>query len=237
MNNFQPIDPVKHSALTISTTSSKEMGDNVHIIDVIPEEFRNCAGYYPILISKNGQTGEFVFIALFGFEPGENLFLTDNGWDANYIPMNIARGPFSVDVQNDKTILCVNESHPKVGQKNGERLFGDDGQPSQYLRSMHNIIGRLIEGSQSAQNMTAKLSEYSLLEPLNVNLTFSDGSSRSLNGLYSISEKNLAQLTDEQVLSLHKDNLLGPIYAQLASLSQLGNLVSRKNNKLQGAAQ
>ena len=57
---------------------------------------RNVQACYPIFFIKDGATGQFYPAAVFGFDENENLFLSDQGWDASYIPMMIRRHPFLI---------------------------------------------------------------------------------------------------------------------------------------------
>jgi len=60
--------------------------------------------HYPILLSKDADTGAFYCGAMLGFDAGENLFLDDKGHDA-YSPLIcsaglfIRRGPTCIDLE------------------------------------------------------------------------------------------------------------------------------------------
>ena len=237
MNKITAIDPARHQQLKIDISHTADLGDNRHLIDVVPSEFRSLCAYYPILVSKNATTGEYLFVSLFGFYLEENLYLQNETWDATYIPLNMRRTPFSVEFkdapnqQGKVPVLCIQEDHPRVNIAKGEQLF-IEGNASDYLKNMQDIVKRLLEGGQQSKLLASKMSDYGLIEPLNITITFCDGSEKSLVGLYSINENKLATLSDQQVLDLHQNKLLEPIYAMLASLSQLGSLVNRKNQQL-----
>ena len=50
---------------------------------------------------KTQSLDSFYPTALFGLEQDQNLFLTEDGWDAAYIPMMIRRHPFLIGYQAD----------------------------------------------------------------------------------------------------------------------------------------
>src|SRR3546814_8781525 len=49
---------------------------------------------FPILFRREPGRDDFIALALFGFENGENLFLDTARWDARYRPWSLAIQPF-----------------------------------------------------------------------------------------------------------------------------------------------
>src|SRR3546814_10732133 len=62
----------------------------------VPNEFRNVQGHFPILFRREPGRDDFIALALFGFENGENLFLDTARWDARYRPWSLAIQPFLI---------------------------------------------------------------------------------------------------------------------------------------------
>jgi hypothetical protein len=77
----------------------------------------------------------------------------------------------------------------------------------------------------ATQRFINKLIELKLLDPIVLRVQYTSGQQRNINGMQSISEKRLHELSDEQILELHKAGFLGAIYAILLSLGQLNRLV------------
>ena len=100
MTNFVVLNQSLHKDLKVNTTRSEMYGDNVMHAMTFPLEFRDIQSCYPIFFSKDSESGKFYPTALFGLEQNENLFLSDDGWDATYIPMMIKRHPFLVGYQD-----------------------------------------------------------------------------------------------------------------------------------------
>src|ERR1700740_563235 len=90
------LNNVEHKGLRVITARSAALGDGVMARVVVPAGFRRVRAWYPIVFQKQPDTGQFLPLALFGFEPGENLFLTASGWEASYIPISVERLPFLI---------------------------------------------------------------------------------------------------------------------------------------------
>jgi hypothetical protein len=71
-----------------------------------------------------------------------------------------------------------------------------------------------------------------LIEPIDINVGFDDGTKRDLQGLYTISQDTLRALPDETVLSLFRRGYLHLIYLMVASLQQVPVLAQKKNRRL-----
>ena len=78
---------------------------------------------YPIVITKNADSGKFVCVCVFGFEQGENLFWKEGHWDGVYTPLNIARQPFFIGDDTSDTShhfsVCIDVDHDSFNEKNG----------------------------------------------------------------------------------------------------------------------
>jgi hypothetical protein len=228
----------------IVTGHSAALGDNVHVVEVIPQEFRSLAAFYPVLISKDSNSGQYGFVSILGFENGENLFLKEDQWDCPYIPATIRRQPFTVlpragknDAGQDVQIpsLGIDLDNPRVSDDEGEMLFNEEDKPTEYLEQMKKMLSVMISGARMSRDLLTKLEELGLIESLNIGVTFADGKRCDLRALYTIGEKKLGELSDEQVLDLHKTGFLAVIYQFVASQAQIGALVQRKNAGLPAA--
>ncbi|MCM2679368.1 SapC family protein [Echinimonas agarilytica] len=238
MSQIETIDPVKHAMLKIDLNRNAHGQDEVHIVDVVPNEFRHLMGYFPILFTKDATTGSFIFAAIMGFQAGENLLLEGHGWDVPYVPLNIARRPFTISVSdktNDKgeTVrvpsLGVEVENPRVGT--GNALFSN-GEATDALKFGHQKISQLITGLNVSRSYIERLSTLQLITPLNIKITLVDGHVQTFDGLYTIDEDKFRALPTDEIVAMHKSGLLESVYMMIGSLSQLGNLVKRKNQRL-----
>ena len=235
MSNPQILSPTKHNKLKVITDFGSHVGDNIQFISTFPLEFRNIQSSYPIFFTKNPETGDFHPIALFGFDADENLFLTDSGWDASYIPMMIKRQPFTIGYQGEtgnekKPVVTVDLESPRISETLGEPLFDDKDQPSIFLKKIISQLEALHKGYEHNKGFIETLIKLDLLEPFSLQITLNDGSLNQLNGFYTINEDKLLDLDGPTLADLNEREYLQPIYMSIASYSRIKPLIDKKNN-------
>lgn len=227
----------------IITDRGAEYGDNLHVAQVVPQEFSSLCAFYPILIAGNPDRAGYRFVAIFGFEPGENLYLEGNQWDAGYVPITVRQQPFLLvpqEIKNEEgntetvPMLAIDNDSPRVSTERGEPIFDADGEPTEWFRGINQMLSILVEGSNMGRELLRKLDVLELLEPLQMGIRLVDGSALRLEGLHTINEVRLRELSDQAVLELHRLGYLDCIYSMRASLGHLGALARRKNTR--GAA-
>jgi hypothetical protein len=233
----------KHRALRVAAANARPEYATGNIISVVPREFPRLLAQYPIFFVKSPENGRFEPAALLGFQSGENLFLSEGVWDAAYVPLQVQRQPFAlVPRRGDAAAgaqpsldLALDFSSPYVQTQEGERLFQDDGQPTQFLQNISSMMRALVAGSSEAYAFTGRLAELNLLEPLRLEIEFVDASDTKLQGLYWIAAAALKALPAEQLAELRDREYLEWMYFQMASLAHVSGLVARKNRRLSGA--
>ncbi len=239
MTNYVMLNNDEHKDLRINTSRSVEMGDGVNFAMTFPFEFRNAQAHYPIFFQKNTETGRFYPVALFGFEPNENLFLNDQGWGAAYIPAMIRRQPFLIGFQADesepgtkKAVVTIDIDNPRVGKESGEAMFMDHGGTSEYLQEVTQNLELIHQAHEHSDNYISTLLEHDLLEQFSLNIDLEDGSAHQLLGFYTINEERLQKLSAEVLASFNDQGFLMPSYMVLASHSCIRGLVDLKNQSL-----
>ena len=239
MSNLTAINHATHRALRIVAARAAASYANVNITSVIPREFARLLANFPIFFGKSAEEGQFEPAALLGFQRGENLFLTEGVWDAQYVPLQIQRQPFALLPRQNAEPgappaldVALDMSNPGIDPQEGERLFQDDGQPTPYLQNVTAILSALVTGSREAYAFTEKLSALDLIEPVRVDIEFLDGTETKLQGLYWIAAAKLKALTAAQLAELRDLEYLEWIYFQMASVAHVSGLVSRKNKRI-----
>jgi hypothetical protein len=227
MANIVVLNSREHVSVTVQRKASALYGDDQRFVEVVITEFPLLAVRYPVLLSKNSDTGGFFCGAMFGFDPGENLFLSAEGHDG-YRPLNLQRAPFYVSGE----ALGIDLESPRVTARGGERLFDEDGQATPYLLSVAATFKELKQGLEMTRLFIKALLEFKLLAPMEVKLSFDDGTTRELHDLYTIDQEALRQLPDADVLELFRRGYLHLIYLMVGSLKQIPYLASRKNARL-----
>ena len=238
MSNFEVLSPSKHRELKIRTETGKSYGDNIQYAETHALEFRSIQACYPIFFSKGNNEGEFISVALLGFENNENLFLDDAGWNASYIPMMVQRQPFSIGFQasdegDKKPIVSIETSSPRISQDSGQSVFDADGNPTEYMTRVMKKLEALHYGHEHNKGFIGALVKYELLEPFTLKIPLKDNSNNKLVGFYTINEDKLHDLNGTILADLNTNGYLQPIYMALASYSCVTGLIERKNNKMQ----
>lgn len=241
MTNFVLLNNVDHQDLKIITERSAKYGDDVMHAMTFPHEFRDVQAFYPILFQRD-KDDNFYPLALFGFEPKENLFLDDTGWHAPYVPAMIRREPFLIGFQEQKErvgaekarMLSLDMDHPRVNEEKGERLFQPLGGRTPYLEDAANLLEAIYQGYELNKRFADVLQEHDLLESVTFDIVLSDGSKNQLLGFYAINEEKLQQLPGETLERFSKEGFLMPIFMALASMTNIRTLIELRERKLDG---
>ncbi|MGB7603413.1 MAG: SapC family protein, partial [Candidatus Sulfotelmatobacter sp.] len=189
-----------HRSLRVDGRASAAYGDGQRFAQVIIGELPHLVVHYPILFSKDSATGQFYCGVMLGYDEGENLFLEEWRERRFYRPLLLQRAPFCTHGRN----LAIDLDHPRVGVEAGEALFTDNGRPTPYLEGVRQAFRYLRPGMQATKTFIARLLELTLIEPIDLEVEFDDGSKRDVVGLYTIDRGALAALGDATVVELHR---------------------------------
>jgi hypothetical protein len=231
------LNNIEHKELRIASYQSAQFGDNVNYALIVPSELKTAKNFYPIFIQKDSANGHFFFSALFGFQEGENLFLDENGWNAEYIPLSIMRQPFLIGQQSYvengeqkvRRVIHIDMDSPRIHQIEGRLLFNESGMASEYLEGVANMLEELHHGLFEAGQLIERLISYNLLEPLTLKVAFNNHKKYEIPDMYTINEDVLRKLSDEQIVSLYRDGSLEKIYSILHSQARVSTLIRLKN--------
>ena len=226
MTNVALLNNHDHRALRVQAGASARYGDNQRFVAVILGEFPHLVAHYPILLTKDQNTGAFFAGAMLGFDEGENLFLDERGMET-YRPLNLQRGPFFTA----GTEVAIDLDSPRL-EAGGKPLFTEQGEPTQYLQSIMALFRDLKPGLEMTKTFVESLVGLKLVEPIDIDLAFDDGSKRKLTGLYTVNQQVLSALPDATVVDLFRKGYLQLINLMMASLKQVPVLARRKNNAL-----
>ena len=229
------LDNVTHKDLKIIPENSNAQGEGLGFSAIVPWEFRQVAACYPIFFRKTGSENQFEAIALFGFSPNENLFVSDQRRDNIYTPLSVARIPFVIgytqagEAGQREPVVHIDMDHPRVSFTEGTPVFLEHGGNSPYLEQINSILAELISGVNVCKRFTDILQAEDLLEPFVLKITLDNGQQIELGGFYTINEKTLRELGAEQLARLHNQNFLELIYMSIASLANIKKLINKKN--------
>jgi hypothetical protein len=217
-----------HRSLKVDGRASAAYGDDRHFVQVTVNEFPLLVVHYPLFFSKDPDTGGLYSGVMLGFKEGENLFLRE--WEERefYRPLILQRGPFYAQGPE----LAIDLDHPRVGAESGKPLFTEYGQPTRYLQSIIWAFQDLKPGIETSKFFVARLLELNLIEPVDIDVEFEDGSTHKCLGLYTVNQETLSRLPDELVVELFRRGYLRLIHLMIASLKQFPVLARKKNGRL-----
>jgi hypothetical protein len=228
MTQIVPLNKETHRSLVVDGRASAAYGDNRRFVRVIVKEFPQLLVHYPILFSKHPHTGELYCGAMLGFDEGENLFLEEWADRQFYRPLGLQRGPF----YSEGPDLAIDLDDPRVGAEGGRPLFTEHGQPTRYLQSIIWAFQDLNPGVEMTKLFIARLLELKLIEAVDVEVEFDDGSMRRCVGLYTIDQEVLSRLPDAVIVELFRRGYLRLIDYMIASLKQVPVMARKKNSQL-----
>ena len=228
-----------HKSLRVSTKYKKGLGYDVGAVMVLPCEFLEVQRDLPILFRKHSDTGRMFPNALLGFEPNENLLLSDDGeWQGHYTPLAFAKGPFVISPETNpetnetKPIISVDLDDPRISDSDAEPIFEENGELSASMDKMRDNLIVMHEGIGDIQHMTDALMEAELIEPLKLEITLKNGKEINFEGAYTIAEDKLRALDGEKAANLNKTGYLAAAYYIAGSINNIRNLINLKNNQI-----
>ncbi len=223
MPSLEPLNAGTHASLRLT----RRRDEGRHFAQIVAAEFLLAAPYYPVLFTKRPDTGAFYAGVLMGVEPGQNLHAV-NGQLPDYRPADLERQGFFVDGEH----LVIDSEHAVFADPDGHPLFERDGEPTAALRRVQSAMGMLHEGLAPTEALIARFLEHKVLEPIDISLSFDNGETLRLEGLYTVSLDRLHALPDESVLAMFRRGDLQLAYAQSTSVRHLRTLARRRNDRL-----
>jgi SapC len=223
------LDRAAHQGLRVLEDRAFAACGDASMCLVTINEIPRLVTEYPMVFTKNSASSDFVCVALFGAAPDQNVFWRDGRWDSHFVPLNVARQPFSVGVADNpaggaaaqELVTCIDLDNDAVQGHAGEALFDGGGEYSPYLRHKMNLLAELVDGEQRTRQFTARLTELGLIHAIQLELKAPGQPARKITGLYSIDEPKLRALDLAIVAELNSRGYLHAMYAMLSSLGHL----------------
>jgi hypothetical protein len=231
MNPVQ-LDNNTHRDLRIVTTHGAPWGDDQMTTPVFITEFRDVQAHYPIVFQQADDGPGMQPVALLGLRSGENLFLDAHGWDANYIPLALQRGPFMIGRAGPELTIHVDMDSPRIGRGEGEPVFMPHGTATEYLERMNSVLSAIHQGVQGVPAFVAALLRHGLLESFVLDVEAADDSQNRLAGFHTINEERLRALDAAALADLHSQGYLAAIFMVVASTTHLRDLIARHDKRI-----
>ncbi len=240
MANHVLLDNVSHKNLRVNKIYRMGRGYDLSLTPIFPVEFVAVQSEYPMFFIKNAESGHFDPVAILGLVENENLYLGDDGWDAEYVPLAIERQPFLIGYQEKDDggvpvkvpVVHIDMDNSSVNEQEGEALFLAHGGESPFLERMSSILMAIDQGHHVNRSFSESLVGLELIESVTLNIEFNEGSKQTVQGLFAVSEEKLNALSANGLEVLHRKGHLRDIYMMLASMPNLQKLIERKNRLL-----
>lgn len=227
------LDFEKHGGLRLSDGSDFTQFKFQHLVPVVFQEFYALATEFPVVFVRNGETGDFVPVAMMGLSKGKNLYCQKPDWPSAFTPTSFTLTPLSVrqlgSGDND-SVIAIDEESPLLSDSVGEPLFQANGDFSDYLQTRIKHVVTITRQSLQAAALCQFLADKKLLKTRLLTLQFSENSPRyEMEGVYSIDENVLEKLSDAEYMELRRRGLIPTIYSHLTSLHQFERLLRLQN--------
>jgi hypothetical protein len=231
MANTVVLDGETHRKLRVSDLKAWSGCADLAMVYVVLSEIPKLVAHYPLVFTKDQDSGRMVCVALLGLEANQNLYWRENRWDALRVPLEIARRPLFVGPKEDggKLLTWIDLDNPGVGEVEGEALFDEQGQPTPYQKQKVGALVELLQSAAQTQKFIDKLVELDLIAPMRLDITFQDQQARSITSLSTVHEQKLKDLSKDAVGELHSLGFLGPLYMIMGSLGHIYGLIQRRN--------
>ena len=226
--NPVPVDAERHAkaGIVLSNDTSFARGTNSLLLNAV--EFVEAAKYFPIVFT---QDGDIMPAVLTGLE-SRNYFVGDDGqWRRDtYVPAYVRRYPFVfMDVpEQNQFVLCVDEAAPQFRAKADAKAipFYKDGQPTELAVNALDFCTSFQKHYQITREFCKDLQAMGLLKSMRSDAKLQNGREIRLAGFQVIDEDKLNELSDAQILDLHKKGWLPLVYFALLSSSNWRNLIN-----------
>ena len=211
----------KHASLKLKRDQNYAFASAMNSVPVAGSEFFQASRNYPIFFVKAGEE-RVIPIAIVSLK--QNTHDLGDAWKDVYAPAFLRRYPFVLS--NDRNVL-IDETAPHFSDTEGEALFGEDGEPSDFLKEIIRFLEFVDASYQLTEEYSQAVSDLDLLKPFDSTVKFGE-SSVKLNDLLCIDEKKLHDALDkEKTFEWFQKGWLAWSHAHLHSLGSIGEVVKR----------
>jgi hypothetical protein len=231
-----PLSFGRHRDCSVEIAANYGFSGKVNSVPLMAVEFPEAAADYAIVFA--GTQENVMPAVILGIRDKENLYLSkDSTWQAKYIPAFVRRYPFvfSMSPDEQRFVLCIDEEFSGFNREGrGQRLFGEDGKPSQYVENILKFLQEYQAQFRRTQAFCKKVQELDLLEPMQAQLELSSGERLSLGGFTAVNRAKLKAVPGDKLAALAKTDELELLYLHLQSMRNFTGLPERLAGKTSG---
>ncbi len=225
------LDRDEHRALKLRLPLTDwRVAHRLNAMFVAAVEFGDVCREYPIVFVRAGKdpdgSEQIASVAVLGLVDGQNLYVDEGPWRAQYIPAVLRSYPFCIGrIDESKFAICVDMAWPGANNDDGEPLFQPDGQPTEMLKGMQQHLETLEGEIQRTRAVGKRLLDLDLLRDMRFDATLPDGRQHTVDGFLTVDEEKARALPDAVIGELHRSGLLALIHAHWVSLGNMRQLV------------
>jgi hypothetical protein len=238
MPNAVLLDNVQHQDLKIIGGHGAQFGDAINEVAIFANEIADAHREYPIYFRQDGKGG-FQAYALLGLDKNENLFLSDDTWQARYIPAMQDRGPFMIGFRQQETagepsrepVMAIDLDHPRISRDVGEPLFLPHGGNSARVERHARALRTIHTGVDASRAMFAAFQSEGLLAQIEIGIQIDESTRYTIPDVVSISQQALTELGGPALERLNKAGFLALAFLTLNSVGNVNRLIEMKNRR------
>ncbi len=237
MQKLELLNSERHHNIKIRPSNNTDNNAQVHMSHIVLTELIEVAQYYPIFFTKDGDTGKFQPVALFGLAVDENIYQTSGLWKKCYLPLKMQSQPFYLINKEQQGEchaspgLAIDINDPRISKQQGESLFIDH-KATPYLQTKAAILAELTQGFLLNSTFIALLLAHDLLETITLDIKYIDGQKHKVDGLYTINKDMLKRVPADTQQQFEQQGYVELISAVLSSNNHLATLIDIKNSSI-----
>lgn len=224
-----PISLEQHKSYAATMGQDYGFAADFHALPLMMSEFHAAALDLPIVFGK-APDGVYTPMAMTGLKPNVSLFVNESGaFTGRYVPAVLRRYPFVFAHSagnNEQFALCLDgtAAHIDTSGESGEKFFGEDDKPSEFLTKMMEFCKSYEIDLRKTMAVSKDLEALNLFDPMRAEVTMKDGQKVALTGFFVISRERLKALEADKVKDLFDRDILELLYHHLSSLKNIERL-------------
>jgi hypothetical protein len=224
--SLKPLEARVEGKLGIPEPRRYRFAAGLNAIHLGASELIAAARHYPVAFAAD-RTGILCPVAITGFEPGRNRFVSTRGeWrESAYVPAYVRRYPFYPMAARGPGGRAVVGVDPAGLSARAPALFDHRGEPTAAWRGVEALVNEMEGDRGPTEALCARLREADLLEPFQAEAHPNAGPPRRVIGLERVSEERLNRLAAERIRGFMERGELSRIYAHLMSLDNFAALL------------
>lgn len=226
--NIQVLDSSKHQALKLDTITDFNFSRQQISAPISYAEMVTAAREYAIVFPKTADnTQEALPVVLLGLN-GVNQFVNEQGqWTGRYIPAHFRRYPFILGSteQNGTFNVMIDADSQYLSNEKGEALFDSEAKQTEFLTKITGFLSLFQQEAVLTTTLVKTLRDAGVLIEQQIQRQTGGEERAVLTGFEVVDPEKLNAIDDDQFIQWRKQGLLPLIYAHLASLDNIRQLV------------